>query len=519
MEAQPFVTARADGATDPVTGAFDRAAIDPSAGLNLKLARANMALDATWNPDFSQVEADAGVATVNERFDIFFPERRPFFLEGIELFATPNQLVYTRRIADPIAGGKITGKFGRLGLAHLTALDENAAPGDADALFNVTRLRTDFGGTSTAGVTLTDRRGGGSYNTVTEADMRYVFGKLYYFQPQFGYSWTRDSTGGAERRDPIWQAELDRTGRSWGFNYLIEGVGGGFESRAGFVPRTGIVQGHFFNRLTLYGARGALLENVTAFFGPSRIWSYDGFLGESAIEGSDEINLNLNVRGGWLVSSRWSRSFVEFDPADYAGYTVDGAPFVPPEKVDNAFAGRVDIKTPTYRQFNAEVAADFGETALFDEAAPGHELALTGGLALRPTRSVRTELTTTLQRLTRLDGSEFARTLIPRLRVEYQPNRALFFRVIGEYRSERRAALQDPRTGAPLFLAGVPAAAVDSNRLRVDWLASFEPTPGTVAFFGYGALYATEPGSGFTFDGLSRQQDGFFVKFAYQFRR
>ena len=113
-----------------------------------------MALDATVNPDFSQVESDAGQVTVNQRFALFYPEKRPFFLEGIELFNTPNQLVYTRQIVDPIGGGKFTGKIGSLSVAHLTALDEDAEPrprlagetgpvlADA-ALFNITRVRGD----------------------------------------------------------------------------------------------------------------------------------------------------------------------------------------------------------------------------------------------------------------------------------------------------------------------------------------------------------------------------------------
>ena len=79
---------------------------------------------------------------MNERFALFFPEKRPFFLEGIELFGTPQTLVYTRRIVDPKAGAKFTGKFGQLGVAHLTAVDETGAD---DALFNITRLRRDFG--------------------------------------------------------------------------------------------------------------------------------------------------------------------------------------------------------------------------------------------------------------------------------------------------------------------------------------------------------------------------------------
>jgi hypothetical protein len=131
--------------------------------------------------------------------------------------------------------------------------------------------------------------------------------------------------------------------------------------------------------------------------------------------------------------------------------------------------------------------------------------------------TVRTALTATIFRLNRLDGREFARSTIPRLKIEYQPRRELFFRVIGEYRSDRTAALEDPATGAPLFVGGTAQPVREFNGLRVDLLASFEPTPGTVAFLGYGSSLETD--EEFNWSRLSRQNDGFFVKLAYQVRR
>ncbi|MGH7526965.1 MAG: DUF5916 domain-containing protein [Gemmatimonadales bacterium] len=160
VEAQPFVTAAADGSRDASSGRFTREDVNPDAGLNLRLGFTSYALDATLNPDFSQVESDEGQVTVNERFALFFPEKRPFFLEGIELFGSPQTLVYTRRIVNPRAGAKLTGKFGQLGLAHLTAVDETA---EGDAWFNITRLRRDFGRNSIAGVTFTNRDQGGAH--------------------------------------------------------------------------------------------------------------------------------------------------------------------------------------------------------------------------------------------------------------------------------------------------------------------------------------------------------------------
>ncbi len=129
---------------------------------------------------------------------------------------------------------------------------------------------------------------------------------------------------------------------------------------------------------------------------------------------------------------------------------------------------------------------------------------------------MRVTATGTAFRLFHLDGREFARSIIPRLKLEYQPNRALFFRVIGEYRSERRAALLDPATGDSLLVSGEPQPATDFNGLRLDLLASFEPTPGTVAFLGYGSSLETD--RAFNWSRLERVNDGFFVKLAYELR-
>ena len=84
------------------------------------------------------LSSGTGQVTVNECFALFFEEKRPFFLEGIELFATPNQLVYTRQIGNPIAGGKFTGKFGKFTAAYLAAVDD--AP-DGNAVFNLLERR------------------------------------------------------------------------------------------------------------------------------------------------------------------------------------------------------------------------------------------------------------------------------------------------------------------------------------------------------------------------------------------
>ena len=183
----------------------------------------------------------------------------------------------------------------------------------------------------------------------------------------------------------------------------------------------------------------------------------------------------------------------------------------------SGFTGTVKVTTPTWRQLGATVSYGRGRGAIFQEGTTGRGWQLVGGVDLRPTSTVRITALGTVFRLFRLDGSEFARSTIPRLKLEYQPNRALFFRVIGEYRSERRAALLDPATGDPLFVGGAAQPATEFNGFRLDLLASFEPTPGTVAFLGYGS--SLESDAEFNWSRLERVNDGFFVKLAYQVRR
>jgi hypothetical protein len=517
-EVQPFVTTSASGARDGASGLFSRQSPDFNPGANLRLGFTSVSIDATVNPDFSQVESDAGLVTVNQRFSLFFAEKRPFFLEGIELFATPNQLVYTRRIAAPVAGGKFTGKFGRTGMAHMTAVDD---ANGSKAVFNVTRIRRDIGVNSIAGVTFTDRSDSGGFNRVLAGDARLVFSKLYYVQGQLGQSWTDE---GVERHSaPVWNMEFDRTAPRWGFNYRLNGIGEAFEARSGFVPRDDIVEFRASNRLTYRGARSAWLETVTAFFGPSRLWRHTGFGREGAIEGNEHVNVSLQFRGGWSGGGNARREFVTFRPGDYDDYGVRGVdgtpePFIPQDRMDNALGFTLNASTPTFQRMNARLEFQRTEAAIFPEAAEGMETRVSASTNLRPNGSFRIETTATFSSLTRShDGSEFARTIIPRVKAEYQPRRSLFFRVVAEYRAQRQSALRDPSSGRPLTVAGLPAAADSYNGLRLDLLASFEPTPGTVAFLGYGSSMSCP--ERFRFNDLRRMQDGFFVKLAYQFRR
>lgn len=484
-ELQPFVTGAASGARTSA-GRFNRSRMDVEPGANLRFGFTNLSVDTTVNPDFSQVESDASQVTVNERFALFFAEKRPFFLEGIELFATPGQLVYTRRIADPIAGGKLTGKIGKTGLAFLSAVDEAGA--GPNTWVNVARLRQDVGRDSLVGVTYTDATRTGSSNRVLAADARIVFKKLYYVLGQVGGSWS--DRGGSTVSAPTWQAEFDRTARVWGFNYRLAGIGEGFEAATGFVPRNNIVEFRAFNRLSYYGRRGSLVEGVSVFAGPTRLWRYAAFGKKQAMEGGESVSVTATLRGGWSLNLRTGRDFVHFSPGSSGG----AGPYV------SNLSGTYSVTTPIFEKFNAKVEVRAGGAAIFAESADGRETRLTTSLGLRPTQTTRIEASLVSSRIHReRDDTEYARATIPRLKLEYQPRRSFFFRVISEYRSER--------------VAGRPF-----KGLRSDWLLSFEPRPGTVVFFGYGASHERDPFRSGD-ETFQRTSDGFFVKLAYLIRR
>jgi hypothetical protein len=515
-EIQPFVTTAIDGTRAHVASPLVRGQADINPGVNLRLSTTNLTLDATANPDFSQVESDASQVTVNERFALFFAEKRPFFLEGIELFAAPNQLVYSRRIVNPIAGGKVTGKIGGLNVAYLVVKEKEDSGG---ALFNVARLRHDVGPNSTIGVTLTDRTAEGDYSRVVAADSRVIFKRVYYVQVQAGGSWTDEGTG--RRGSPLWMVEWDRTGRGFGFNYKVTGTGPGFKAAAGYVPRDNIVEARLTNRLSWYGARGSWLETVSPRLNLSRIWRYDA-VDRGPLEGTDQLSVQAQLRGGWNVNTTVKRLLWRFEPDTFNAYHVSGAgaplAYLPIDRVTGVTPS-ITVKTPVFRTFNAQLDTQRGPVAIFAEGAEGRETRVSTTLSSRPNGSIRMEATATYSRITRArDGSEFARTVIPRFKVEYQVARPLFFRMITEYQSQRQGLLVDAIGGVPLIVSGVIPAAQSTRGLRLDWLASYKPTPGTVAFFGYGSTLTADRMDPLA-NRLVRMSDGFFLKIAYQIRR
>ena len=515
LDLTPEFTTKVDGA--PTTPGYDYRGTPEVAG-NLRWGvTQNLGATATANPDFSQVEADIGQVTLNQRFALFYPEKRPFFLEGLEQFDTPNSLIYTRRITQPVFGAKLAGKVGGMGIAYLGAVDnsDQSATG-AHPIYNMLRLRRDLGPTSTLGVAYTDRIDGDEYNRVLGIDALVVWRKIWFSEVQIASAWTRVADGA--RAGKLWTVTFgDRTGRAYGNHFELLGIERSFQDTSGFVNRTDFVAGRTYNRFSWYGRPGALVEQFTAILGFAPIWRYADFGRlHRTIEDTLQSFLIANLRGGWQAQVTLTLDHFGFEAADYAGYTAGAAPFVVPHDLYHLPGAALIVSTPN-RAVSGSVVVGSSAAPIFPEASEGHQVALTTIAALRPTPALRLEARWVHQRLTRArDGSRFITANIPRLKLEYQLTRAIFVRYIGQYFAQDQVALRDPRTGQPLLVNGDTARAIVTNDFRNDVLFSYKPTPGTVVFLGYGA--SLTEADAFRFRDLSRSADGFFLKLSYLFR-
>jgi hypothetical protein len=521
LEATPTVTAHADRSPSLGDGSYQqKGELGGDARWGI---RQNLTLNGTVNPDFSQVEADVGQVLLNERFALFYPEKRPFFLDGLELFDSPNQLIYTRRIVSPTAGVKLTGKIAGLNIASILAGDDDQYSwnGAHAPLFGVSRLRYDFGSNNTLGAVLTTREDGGDHSRVAGADYRFYHSKLYFAQFQAAQSWTdsaRNHLSGS-----LLQADWDRTGRAWGFHYTLRSLDPGFKAAAGFVNRTGLIETRAFNRLSFYGAPGALVQTYGAFFQEDRIWNNAGF-GHGLAESTEGVQPSATLRGGWQVGGAITHSYFAFDPALYSGLTVlepsgavsDTVAFTVPGPEADQWGTSLRVTTPTFRFFTGTASITRGQIPIFREAVPGRSARIDATLAVRPTTALRSSLQ--FSRLTiarRADGSRFSSETIPRVKIEYQVSPPIFVRLVAQYSARSRSALRDGN-GHEILVDGVLDAGETTNEFSTDWLFSYRPVPGTLVYLGYGSTL-DEPRE-FRFQNLQRTRDGFFGKISYLFR-
>lgn len=528
----PTVTQRVVGAD--AAGRWDYDREDPEIGGSVRWGITNnLTMNGTVNPDFSQVESDVGQFAFDPRQALFFPERRPFFLDGIEQFNVPNRLIYTRRVVQPVAAAKLAGKAFGTDIGFLSAVDDRAASATLEdrPLVNILRLQRDVGRQSRVGAVYTDRVDGDRSNRVLGVDGRLVLREIY--QLQFQAAASRDAAGDATATAALWEGRFARNGRRFGMRYRIYGVDDDFRAGLGFISRPGIVNANIVHSYTFYGKPGALLENVTPDVTLDGTWKYDAFIGGDASQDRKlHLNLNTRLRGGWRAGASVLIESFGYDPDLYADYALlrpvpgggtEIVPFTGTPRIPN-LDYILSAGTPQFRAFSASAFVLWGRDENFFEWASADILWIESDFVVRPTSTTRVTGTFRMNQVKRrTDGSTVNVNYVPRLTVQFQPTPAFFVRLIGEYAVNQTDSLRDEsRTGLPIVIRNPGTGeyerpqAARYERFRGDVLVSYLPTPGTVVYAGYGNTLLA-PNS-FRDPRLRRAADAFFLKLSYLFR-
>ena len=534
LDLNPFVTAHAVGSPSGTDSwRYDNSR--PAFGSNLRWGVTNnLTLTGTYRPDFAEVEADATKLVLDPRNALSYPEKRPFFLEGLEQFITPSNLVYTRAIQAPVDAVKLTGKIGSTSIAYLGAQDQepSSLTGGGDPLFNIVRVQRDIGGGSIIGATATDKEQGGAFNRVLGADARFTFNKIYALQFEAAASQTRDSAALGNAAGPLWYGRFTRAGRNFGFDYVLRGVDPEFLTGSGFISRSGIALASFDHRVTFYAPPGGPVETWGGDFRYSDTWRYRDLTSWHMPEDRRyQFNGTATLRGGWQVGGAVYLETFGYDSTIYKNYylasgTGTGITYTHLPQLDGIANTDLvaTLYTPQFAHFSLGIVEVWGRDENFYEWSSADVQLPSITLTWQPTAQFRLLGTYTSQYYWRhSDGSLVAKTIIPRVQAEYQITRSTFVRFVGQYTSTYQDSLRDDsRSNLPIYFMNAStgtfsrAGQIRSNVFDGSLLFSYRPVPGTVAFIGYGNS-ATEP-LPLNFTALRRQSDNFFVKFSYLFR-
>ena len=497
LEIVPSLVAIKSDSRPAPGAAMDRgdAEVEPSLDVRWGITP-NVMLNATLNPDFSQVETDSAQLNVNSQFALFYPEKRPFFLEGADIFNTTLQVVYTRNIAEPDYGVKVSGKEGKHAFGAFAADDQLLNlifPGSQGSGFGsfsiptqneVARYRRDMGEGSTLGGLLTHRAGDGYENLVFGADGLWRFDKANSLNFQALGSQTEypDPVAIANGQplgsfgDQAWRVEYDHDTREYSFYAVYWDVGRDFRADMGFMPqvdfrkpviggrRNWYPTGGFFNRVALYGD-----------------WDKTNDQAGQLVE--EEYELRLNADGKM-------QSYLELGVIDR----------------DQAYNGQVFPYTQYsfYGEFtpqgwiSAGVWFQTGGTIDFANSQAADQVRFEPWVTLRPGTHLNVNLSAQRQELDVSGGWLFTAQVVE-LKATWQFDRRSYLRLITQgFQVER-----DPT------LYGFPIDAREHD-LANQLLFAYKINPQTVAYLGYSDGYYSVD-----LDPLEQQQRTYFLKLSY----
>ena len=536
----PAVLNSTPGLVDP--GRFVNEPIHLDFGLTAKYSiTPTITLDAAFNPDFAQVEADQLVVTTNQRFPIFYPERRPFFLEGKEIFQTPITALHTRTIIDPDAAVKLSGKQGRTSFGLLFASDNG--PGnfvgddrlqpnnfrflDKNATVGVVRLKRDVGKENTLGFIGTSYDFIEKHNDTGGFDGRFRLNKITSLSFQV--------LGTTSRRffyDPVQNENVYRTGnglgysltydvsgRNWGMTVLGEGYTRDYRADLGFLTRTNSnFNGAEFRYRSNPNEKKTLVSwNFVSF----NYLEYD-FQGRSQTWNSDATvswNFQKNY-SAWVAYRRGYERLIEEEFGPKRAATQEGAFFGPSSERSTNKQHFVAFFGTQQQKYGASVRAalrdgtfdfDFGGGPKFPRVSPaallnpnnpldpgpGRLLDIVANGYYQPTAALRVTLDYTKNRLRRDDTQLVA----------FDDN---IYSLRGTYNFTRFIGAR----------ARIDYSTLDA-RARAQFLFAWTPNPGTALYIGYNDdlnRNGFNPINGRFEPGLQRNSRTFFIKMSYLFR-
>lgn len=534
MQFIPYVesrTFRALDTRDPAQPRYDSADLRAKAGLDAKFVfHDSLVLDATISPDFAQVESDEPQNTANQRFEVFFPEKRPFFLENSNFFEAPliglalmqPRMVFTRRIADPTFGLRLTGKQGPWNLGFLVADDRS--PGlivpDNDpahgqrAYFTVGRVSRDLGEQSSIGAMFTDREFQGTFNRAGGLDGTFRLNKNWNTSYRGYMSSTLDANGYSfgQHHDAV----LVGSGRRFAFNLEYLDITPKFIAETGFVPRIdqrAINQyGHFYwrpegRRLILHGFE----ENTT------QMWDHRNLTIQQVASGDYVFGFRRNI----ILAPIYFYESDTLRPQDFSGLPHN-------REVAQRGAGIVFRGSP-WRMFSWNTRIFRSGAVVVVPAAgqlpyTGDETAIFQTIGIKPTSRLQIDNTYILDRVVNgLADHAVFNNHIARSKWNYQFSPEFSLRFIAQY----NGLLSNPSY----------SSLQTTKNMNFDVLFTYLLHPGTAVYVGYNsnlenvdpALCMRLPGSeqcdpngpGLLRSSNRLTNDGrqLFIKISYLFRR
>jgi hypothetical protein len=447
----------------------------------------DLTLDGTYNPDFSQVEADAGQVDFNIRYALYYEEKRPFFLEGSELWqfggameeAPLMAMVYTRTISDPVFGFKLTGKITpRDTMAAIYAQDNLPGdPFDDHPKFTIARYKHSLKDDAYIGAFYTGREYGSGFNRAGGLDGRFRLGQTSIASFHLFGSFTKAPGAEATNKDHALSVAYEFSNRKWVLNLGYQDISPNFQVDSGFLFRTGLRRLAAFGMYQIY-PKSKFFQKIEPFY-----WSYH--LYDTIYDMWETVNL-LTVR------FRLPRNtMVRFDGL-LANEVFAGRRF------DQSGYG-FQAESQLAKQLYVYSMARWTGNIFYDPSAPyqGYGSRVTAGVRYQPGDRFDFSLSANyVDFFRKSDKAKIYDYMILRSRNTFQINKYLFLRGIVEYND---------------FY----------ERVTLDGLLSFTYIPGTVVHLGYGSALEKLEWIGTDYapsDRFHEMKRGFFFKVSYNWR-